>query len=432
MQLAKEKEQEKAEAEAKAKRKAEAEEIKRQEAEKARISFDLMEAVPFVRTCNGMSKEMNHDALYEVKLIPEVTPEGGMVNMVCIRLSNSSGASEMWSLKTFHSKYGMMQQEFLDNKERLKNGQPLDLDRSGPFFVSHHSLQTIGHIKVVMQYVYHMLEFDDSFAIISQNGSFCGTCTVRLNPKFTDKQNAKIDELNDKMDEDSFVNISELNWDEGSEPLDLEIEVVECKSLPRNLASDVRVSINFPRFVGTVLLPTEEELEAEKKLESQMPQRTETEVFLDVGISDEEKVEYSAVYTTPMNEALEGQITINPKIGYKRTIRIVDVTKKVIQWLEKGELILTVSGEIPDAISGSDPAAAPAGSSGGSSGGSELEKLKEENARLKMQIESLSASAGSGAVGLSEKLASISAENARLAKELAEAKKQGSSACTIA
>lgn len=343
----------------------------------------------------------------------------------------------MWSLKEFHSKYGMMQQEFLDNKERVKNNESLQLDKTGPFFVSHHSLQTIGHIKVVMQYVYHMLEFDDSFAIISQNGSFCGTCTVRLNPKFTEKQNAQIDELNEKMDEDSFVNISELNWDEGSEPLDLEIEVVECKSLPRNLASDVRVKINFPRFVGTVLLPTEEELEAEKNLESQMPQRTETEVFLDVGISDEEKVEYSAVYVTPMNDALEGQVTINPKIGYKRTIRIVDVTKKVIQWLEKGELILTVSGEIPDSISGNDPGTPAGGSSAGGSsapaGSSELESLKEENARLKMQIETLSASAGTDTVNLSQKLASISAENHRLAKELAEAKKQqGSSACTIA
>jgi hypothetical protein len=106
--------------------------------------------------------------------------------------------------------------------------------------------------------------------------------------------------------------------------------------------------------------------------------------------------------------------------------------------MEKGELILTVSGEIPDSISGNDPGTPAAGgsSAGGSSaaaGSSELESLKEENARLKMQIETLSASAGTDTVNLSQKLASISAENHRLAKELAEAKKQqGSSACTIA
>ena len=45
--------QEEAEREAKYKRKQEEEQMKRAKSDKERISFELMEAVPFVRTCNG-------------------------------------------------------------------------------------------------------------------------------------------------------------------------------------------------------------------------------------------------------------------------------------------------------------------------------------------------------------------------------------------
>ena len=222
-----------------------------------------------------MAKELGVDAKYSVKLIPNLNAEGGMTNLVCVELSDSSDAAELWSLKTFHAKYGLIMQEYMDNKEKLKSGASIELDKKGPFYVSHHSLQTIGHIKVVLGYINYGMPVEDNFAIISQAGVFSGTCGVKVQALFTDEQNAQLEasEENgqDEDDEDSFTTIDVINWE--GQHLDLEIEIVECKSLPKTLASDVRVSLMFPRFVGTVMLPTPEEQQALDELKSKAPQR---------------------------------------------------------------------------------------------------------------------------------------------------------------
>jgi hypothetical protein len=76
------------------------EEQRETEAEKARIQYDLMDAIPACRQANSIAKELGFESIYKVMLISDQTPMG-LRNEVCIQLSDLSGAQELWKIKSF-------------------------------------------------------------------------------------------------------------------------------------------------------------------------------------------------------------------------------------------------------------------------------------------------------------------------------------------
>jgi hypothetical protein len=78
-------------------------------------------------------------------------------------------------------------------------------------------------------------------------------------------------------------------------------------------------SFAFPDFVPTSLLK-EEGKEAD-------------------ALSEEKR---GGNYTTPVNPIEEGRTIMNPKINFKRILRIHDMSYKVKEWFKTAELIVTV------------------------------------------------------------------------------------------
>lgn len=74
-----------------------------------------------------------------------------------------------------------------------------------------------------------------------------------------------------------------------------------------------------------------------------------------VGVS-EERAKRGATYTTDwmFEDGKDPKITINPTINFSKSIRIFNVSKRVIEWLSEGELVITVKGCSPTALAKED------------------------------------------------------------------------------
>lgn len=125
---------------------------------------------------------------------------------------------------------------------------------------------------------------------------------------------------------------------------------------------------------------------------------------------------------------------MNPKIGFKRIVRIMDVTPRVLKWLNEGSLVIRVLGEVPNKMqerSLKTPRNTPA---------NELERLRLENQRLRTENEELRLQAGESARGMASKVAkgnkqiilNLSKENEMLRTQSNEASGKKSGACVIA
>lgn len=396
-------------------KKQEEERAAKAESDKSRIQYDLMDAIPAARTANANAKELGCDVQYDVKLISDQTALG-LENQVVIVVSNSHGGSEMWKIDTFRTKFGLMQQQYHDNVEAIKNGQPATLPSDTPFKVSENALSVIGHAKPVLKFLSYCLPVEDTFHIISYAGIVCGSVTVQLSIDWNAKQLEEVDEI------ESLRDLKDLKT------LDLVLEIPSCQALPDKFASDVRCEFVLPDFVNNILLP-----------EDGSPLKLSEEEM-------EEQLQRGGSFMTPFNADTEGQLLINPQIGYKRTLRIFDVTDKVLRWFEDGELVITVKGETPDKLKGGR-ATSTGGSSSGPSGSkdpkiAEMERLlaQERAARTRAENERDAAARTPGGGG-GGKASNEARQIEMLKKELAALKKKnqelmanggkGSQACTV-
>jgi hypothetical protein len=312
---------------------------RQKEAEKSRIQYDLMDAIPACRQANSSAKELGFESLYEVKLISDQTPMG-LKNEVCIQLSDSSGAQELWNIKKFRAKYGILMQQYYDNKANLEKGLPIELPVDSPFTVSHHALQVIGHAKIMLNYIFFNIEVDDKFHVVSYTGQIAGDVYVKITaswPKELEETVKDVDNLRELFDASKDKENSLFESAKSFTHLDLVVEVIRCSSLPAKFASDVRIEYSFPDFVANSMVP----------LDGNLPERADFEGD-DQEYEDKYDVQRGGSQMTPFQAENEGKLNINPEIGYKRTVRIHDIGKKQIKWFETGELVMTVMGEIPD------------------------------------------------------------------------------------
>lgn len=371
------------------------EKARQTEAEKARIQYDLMDAIPACRQANACAREIGLLAKFDVKLISVQTPVG-LKNEVCVALSDDSSASELWKIDKFREKFSILSQQYYEWDSARKMGKVYNLPADSPYFVSHHALQVIGHAKVMLNYIYFNMEIQDTFSLVSYTGQISGEVAVTIAPKWTPAR---------QKEADGVDNISQLS---NLTSIDLKVDVHKCGKLPTHHASDVRVELNFPDFVTTVLLP-----EDGKELPSKGKEEDEEEYNDRVGIKR------GGSYITPFKPEMEGVLDVNPVIGYSRTIRVLNLNPKIIKWFEQSELVLTVSGEVPDqlesAVKSKDlvpgqPATRPTTtpSSGGATGadGAELTELRNKLMNAEFLIR-------------------------RQQDEIAQLKQQKSSACSV-
>jgi hypothetical protein len=368
----------------------------------------------------------------------------GLKNEVCIQLTDTSAAQELWNIKKFRGKYGILMQQYYDNKINLDKGLPIDLPSDSPFLVSHHALQVIGHAKIMLNYIFFNIDVDDKFHVVSYTGQIAGEVQVKITPVWTK-------ELEDQVvDCDNLRDLFE-QADASFSHLDLCIEVIRCSSLPPKFASDVRIEYSFPDFVSNSLVPEDGILPERKDFAGD-----------DQEYEDKYGIQRGGSQMTPFNADDEGKLQVNPEIGYKRIVRIHDIGKKQIKWFETGELVMTVMGEIPDSmghkhagavgnmggtITGAGVGeiakdeeiirlrnqlkAAKAGGGGGTGGGDDSEKLRadlEKEKQARMDAEKRAVAAASGDLGaemqkLQDKISQLEMEKAAM--------KGGSGACTL-
>jgi hypothetical protein len=244
-----------------------------------------------------------------------------------------------------------MSQQYHDNIEAVKSGKPANLPEDTPFKVNDNALTVIGHAKAVLKFLSYCIPIEDTFHIINYQGNVVGSVSVCLNILWTPEQAAQVDG-------EDFEGLRDIN---NLKTLDIEISIPSCQGLPVKYASDVRCQFCIPDFVTNVLLPEDgSEVKAS-------------------GDELEEMLQRGGSYSTPFNPDTEGQLIVNPSIGYRRVLRIYDVSEKVIRWLEENELVVTVKGEMPDKFKGN---AAPAPTQASASGGDD--KLVEMQRALQV------------------------------------------------
>jgi hypothetical protein len=311
----------------------------------------------------------------------------GLKNEVCIQLSDSSGAQELWNIKKFRAKYGVLMQQYYDNKANLEKGLPVDLPEDSPFTVSHHALQVIGHAKIMLNYIFFNIEVDDKFHVVSYTGQIAGDVHVKITASWSKElvETVKdVDNLRELFDaaKDKTNDLFEVA--KSFTHLDLVIEVIRCTSLPAKFASDVRIEFSFPDFVANSMVP----------LDGNLPERAAFEGD-DQEYEDKYGVQRGGSQMTPFNAENEGKLNINPEIGYKRTVRIHDIGKKQIKWFETGELVMTVMGEIPDDMGTKQGDRGPAGRMKTLTGvGVEDTAKDEEIVRLRNELKAAKAAQG--------------------------------------
>eukprot|EP00462_Mataza_sp_D1_P019536 CAMPEP_0175133070 /NCGR_PEP_ID=MMETSP0087-20121206/7435_1 /TAXON_ID=136419 /ORGANISM="Unknown Unknown, Strain D1" /LENGTH=1151 /DNA_ID=CAMNT_0016415513 /DNA_START=140 /DNA_END=3595 /DNA_ORIENTATION=+ len=392
------------------------------ESDKSRIQYDLMEAIPAARTANQHARELGCDVQYDVKLISDQTALG-LENNVVIMVKNSHGLTEMWKIEKFRTMFGIMTQQYHDNEANIKAGKPATLPSDTPFKVKDNVLSVIGHAKPVLKFLSFCLPVEDTFHIISYTGVVCGSINVQLSIDWNKNQLAQVDEI------ESLRELTDLKT------LDLVVEISSCQSLPKDFASDVRCEFVLPDFVVNTLLP-------EDGSELKMGSEEDMEDMMKRGGS----------YMSPFKPEEEGQLTINPNINYKRTVRIFDVGEKVLRWFEDGELVITVSGETPDCFKagGAGMSESSSGGGGGGGGGSvggggnvqvtQLERMlaQERAARVRAENERNQAMSNAGKA-MKPTAGSEAQQIQMLQKEIAALKKKnealqegaGSKACTV-
>ena len=126
-------------------------EASRRETEKARIQYDLMDAIPCCRQVNQFATELKVNSRYEVKLISDQTPNG-LMNIVCVELTDGDkgNATELWHIDEFRARFGEMSQTYHDNQAAISSGEHPSLPIGTPFQVNPRHAQVIGHAKVLI------------------------------------------------------------------------------------------------------------------------------------------------------------------------------------------------------------------------------------------------------------------------------------------
>jgi hypothetical protein len=171
------------------------------------------------------------------------------------------------------------------------------------------ALQLIGQANIMLNYLYFNMEIDDKFHISDETEKKAGDLLCKTSILWSEELSKVVLDFDDVR---AF-------FDPGKnfKHLDLSIEVASCK--PPFAATDVRVEYCFPDSVVNSLVP----------LDGDLPERR-----------PESGSGYQAAYDVKYGVQHGG--SQQGEVDSKRIVRIHDIGKEQIDWIEKGELVIKV------------------------------------------------------------------------------------------
>ncbi len=272
--------------------------------QKAKVQYDLMDAIPQARQSSQYAKELGIPSKYTVKVMTEQSVRG-LENFVCVQLTDEeTEETQVWKMDEFRSVFGNIMQAYHDN---VGSGRDPVLAADSGLKVVASAGQTIGYSKVLLNFIYFCMEVSDTFHVVDHTGKISGSVTIELRPLWASKtQTEEVEEA------ENLQQVKSLKF------MDLEISIEKIEGLPQELARNVTVSFEMPPDVSATMLEDKANGLPEQK---------------------------GGTHSTTVKPEYRDKVVINPHIGYKRVLRIHNMTYKVKEWFQTAELIVKVSGE---------------------------------------------------------------------------------------
>jgi hypothetical protein len=272
--------------------------------QKAKVQYDLMDAIPQARQSSQYAKELGVPSKYNVKVITEQSVRG-LENHVCVQLiDEETEETQVWKMDEFRVVFGNIMQAYHDN---VGSGKDPVLPANSGLKVVASAGQVIGYSKVLLNFIYFCMEVSDTFHVVDHTGKISGSIVMELRPLWASKtQTEEVEEA------ENLQQVKSLKF------MDLEVSIDKIDGLPQELARNVTVSFEMPPDVSATMLEDKEKALPEQK---------------------------GGVHCTTVKPSYRDKVVINPEIGYKRVLRIHNMTYKVKEWFQTAELIVKVSGE---------------------------------------------------------------------------------------
>jgi hypothetical protein len=185
-----------------------------------------------------------------------------------------------------------------------------------------------------MNFIYYNLDIEDTLQIVSYVGHIAGQISITVQPVYPEEVAGAV------MDVENMSEISGLGF------IDLDVHIHKCTALPQEYASRIRVQFGFPdHIINSMRI---------RNANDEWVDKIDSDGNGEIDDDDEDGTQRGGSYITPAPPPTTGklQVTINPVIDFKCRIRIhgkggndPKLSRKTLNWLKEGDLILTVMGE---------------------------------------------------------------------------------------
>jgi len=321
---------------------------KRRATAKAKLQYDLMDAIPFVRQANEYASELGLDINYQIRIAQEVWQGETQASVHIILEDNKTKRREEWEMDDFRVKYGIIMEEYSQNIINIRDGKPLVFGPNSGFRVGR-SFGTLGQASQMMASIDIGMEIDNTIKILSTSQG--GNLHVKITPVWPSQ------DIEDEVaDASSIEEVKSLKY------LDLDIHVVQALAVPKQYSTQVQVSYEFPDFVATSVVDVEAEQlrmrERELKRETARALGEEEEDDSYEDWLNKEDYVLGAVYKSSGEYKDCDVPQANPQIDWCQRIRIQNLNRRVFEWLRTGSLMFRVRGRSPPEDSVLDPTTA--------------------------------------------------------------------------
>ena len=217
---------------------------KARESAKAKLQFDLMDAITPVQQANLFARELGFNTEFAIEITKHHS-KGDLVNTVTIVMRDKvQDRTQMWTMDEFRDKFVALQSEYNRSTGQIKRTG--SKSAISAFKVSDYSPQVIGHCTVMLSYLFHNIPIKDRVNIISYTGDVQGQVAFRAKLLWASHDH---DTRHDARKAETLLDVLDLKH------LDIKISLAKCYNLPLSQASQVRCELHLPDFVNSVLLP---------------------------------------------------------------------------------------------------------------------------------------------------------------------------------
>ena len=267
--------------------------------DKVLLEESLMHTIPMVNEANAMCDELKQTLRFSIKLLARKSVDANAftekteVNVKVV--DAKTGVEVFWDQDQFNETLFMMRELYNDY---LESGDISIDEEDNPFILTIEGPQLLGNCRIYLQPNYYLFPIDEKTPIIDYKGESCGQLHVKLLPVPQNLDGS--DAETDAGGEDDGLFFDEESVEElKGEMLELRLEMPKAMGLPSKFSYNVHCEYKF---------------------------------FLDEKDTKTRAVE---------------DVSINPVLGYKRTILIDPVTEDFIEYLKSGLMEIHVFGQAP-------------------------------------------------------------------------------------